>query len=490
MKSDALRSFRNQLLSQTRQQYAALIAPGRRMATANPQRIADALQQIGKIESEIGEKSAAAEAYLDAFNEWKRLAEAGYEPLAFARQQIECLCAAALAQTQIERKSEAQANAQLALQLAERCADADAHSMVAKRDLARCRHTLGVLAYQRGDMPTVMAEMEAELPFRTQVAQETGAADDHAALAENWNLLALGWHKGGRPNQPESRRTIVEYYKTALSEIQLAQQIAGPDDPNQVTFRSTEAGILSNKGMADRNREYVPNDPAEIAAWIAGFRQAIQTFEQAVAVNRKLVAEHPAYSAHRRGLAIALGNLADSYVTLGELENSIAPRSESVRIYRELVERFPDVLHYRSALLVHVVRLADTYHRTNRDAEAVRELRVLEELDVPLEDNPESGNPHQWILTAICWSLLAADEQANPPADPSRCRYSATEGNSVKVLEFIGKALDTNWAKVQFDSARLQTDPAFDPYRHLPEFQALLERERVERKEYAEAKRT
>lgn len=88
----------------------------------------------------------------------------------------------------------------------------------------------------------------------------------------------------------------------------------------RIDFRQLEGCILSNKGMADRHRFKSQETENSEINQIRGLELSKATLLRAVQVRRQLWEDYPAISIHPKGLAVAIGNLADTIGLLGGVD--------------------------------------------------------------------------------------------------------------------------------------------------------------------------
>jgi len=243
----------------------------------------------------------------------------------------------------------------------------------------------------------------------------------------------------GRPAEAEAE------YRTALAILAALAEA----NPAVADFRNNLASIHHNLGLLLGGM----GRPAEAEA---EYRRALAVFQGLIEVNPKV----PDYHHYLAQTHCGLGDLARGRGRAGEAR---AAYDQAIEILVRLAQENPTIATYRTSLAHSWQRRGLAFRDLLGDpAEAVADARRALEL----LDGLPSKVSGDWFETACCRAVLAG--LAGRAGSGMLAGEAASEADAAIAL--LHKAVGLGYRDVD----ALRTEPALDPLRSRPDFQALL----------------
>lgn len=222
------------------------------------------------------------------------------------------------------RRLEAERALEAAREICERMAERHPDIPEWRKHLAEIFEAFGESCYTRGDLDHCVDWQERARLLRQELADQSGADEDRAAVAKSCQKLASAWwRKGNQKKALECECVAMGYVEALLS--------AHPQHP---TYRAMMAS--SNVSLGWIARAVGDND------------EAISRFEEALRIRERLCEEDPNSLSRLADLAWTLRAQALIFEDALRFSEGMAALKESLRISHRLTEADPANLRHRS----------------------------------------------------------------------------------------------------------------------------------------------
>jgi serine/threonine protein kinase/tetratricopeptide (TPR) repeat protein len=134
-------------------------------------------------------------------------------------------------------------------------------------------------------------------------------------------------------------------------------------------------------------------------------KKAEESGQQALAIKRKLAANHPGVPSYRGELARGLSTLGEVYLAIGPIGNAEPAYEEAVRIQDKLVRDLPDVPQYQRDLANSHNGLGRLYAKQKNGAKAVGEYKKALEIWEMLNKSHASELEYRFGQCTTCIEL-------------------------------------------------------------------------------------
>jgi serine/threonine protein kinase/Tfp pilus assembly protein PilF len=331
-------------------------------------RLAHALNSLGEITSEIGDKQEALRAYEEFLAIHERLARENPSVrdfqvgLATSHNKIGVL------QSDTGRPADALAHHEQALAIRDRLARENPAVTQFRTDLAASHNNIGALLSETGRTADALAHYEQAIAIQDRLARENPAVTEFRTdLAASHNNIGVLQSKTGRAAD------ALDHYQQALA---IRDRLAR-ENPSVTQFRTDLARSHHNIGilLSDTGR------PAD----------ALAHHEQALAIRERLARENPSVTKFRSDLAASHNDIGVLLSDTGRPAAALAHYEQALAIRERLARENPSVTQFRTDLAASHNNIGILQSDTGRPADALAHYeQALAIRDRLAREHPES----------------------------------------------------------------------------------------------------
>jgi tetratricopeptide (TPR) repeat protein len=394
--------------------------------------------QMASLLSRTGETTLAIEAYRLARTDQQALA-AGAGASAEARRNLaDTVNRIGHLLHDTGKLADAEAEYRNALAIRQELADDNPAVTEPRLGLANSHNNLGNLLAQTGRPAEAEAEFRAAIAMQQELADNNPAvAEFRSRLADSHNGLGVMLSETGKPPAAEAE------YRKALA----IQQKLADENPAVTDFRSRLANSRINLGI--------------MLSETGNTAEAEAEFHKVVAIYQKLADDNPAIPEYRRGIIYGLINIGEHLTNTGRASLAVDYFSRSRDILEALVKEYPAEGENRDLLATSLSGLGRARGRAGDRRAAVADLRRAIALQEGLAALRNDGRYDLARSHARLAGLAAEHGSSLAPAE--------AQAQSDRAMDLLKRLV-----AVGYRSAKMSTEPDFDPLRLRPDFQLLL----------------